>query len=336
MSKYTTEVRWICETEAAKVATDRIPEGFSGIDTIIELSAPAIFNFDFPIFDENYRLVLEKKILRHFYTREIGEETVGLWKLRLWDKLNVIMPYYNKLYNSELLEFNPLYDVDLERSRSGSSQGTNDGVEISNVKSIGNENKSKNDESNGSRNSVSDASNTSVESSSDSEQGNTARTGQSTDTDIGTNWSLFSDTPQGGVQLIDNQDPDVMSGNAYLTNATKNTVNDTKTNNSSDSSQDSRNRESVGNRQDDVHNVNNESVNSQNISNEVNNKSDETDSTKNTSNVISNTESYIEHIRGKQGSHTYSAMILEFRKTLLNIDEMILRDLEDLFFGLWD
>ena len=30
------------------------------------------------------------------------------------------MPYYNQLYKSELLEFNPFYDVDLTRSREGS------------------------------------------------------------------------------------------------------------------------------------------------------------------------------------------------------------------------
>lgn len=35
-------------------------------------------------------------------------------------KLNEIMPYYNQLYKSELLEFNPFYDVELTRSREGS------------------------------------------------------------------------------------------------------------------------------------------------------------------------------------------------------------------------
>ena len=30
------------------------------------------------------------------------------------------MPYYNQLYKSELLEFNPFYDVDLTRNREGS------------------------------------------------------------------------------------------------------------------------------------------------------------------------------------------------------------------------
>ena len=43
---------------------------------------------DYPIFDENYREVLETKILKHFYFREIGFETFALWKFKLNEKLN--------------------------------------------------------------------------------------------------------------------------------------------------------------------------------------------------------------------------------------------------------
>nr|DAJ97953.1 MAG TPA: Lower collar protein [Caudoviricetes sp.] len=113
MSKYTTEVRFICETASGLGES----KGFTDVDTIITNAIPKIFNFSFPIFDENYRTILEKKILKHFYTREICEETAGLWKLRLDTKLNEIMPYYNKLYKSEMLEFNPLYTANLTRTK---------------------------------------------------------------------------------------------------------------------------------------------------------------------------------------------------------------------------
>ena len=112
MSNFTTEVRWICETAYQK---DHPGEHGSITDTI-SAGRGAIFDFNYPIFDETYRSVLETKILKHYYTREIGEETVGLWKLRLDARMNEIMPFYNKLYNSELLQFNPLYDVDYERT----------------------------------------------------------------------------------------------------------------------------------------------------------------------------------------------------------------------------
>lgn len=116
MSKYTTEVRFICENSAGLSNS----EGADNVDSILDKCWNKIFNFDFPIFDENYRQVLCRKILKHYYTREIAHETVGRWKLALNAKLNEIMPYYNQLYKSELLEFNPFYDVDLTRSREGS------------------------------------------------------------------------------------------------------------------------------------------------------------------------------------------------------------------------
>ena len=52
--------------------------------------------------------------------------------------------------------------------------------------------------------------------------------------------------------------------------------------------------------------------------------------------VISNMSEYIEHVIGKQGGHSYSKMLLEFRETMLNIDAMIIKELETLFFGLWE
>ena len=104
MSKYTTELRYICETYAGLDES----VGYNSIEEIIAKSRTKIFDFDYPIFDESYREVLETKIIRHFYTREIGFETVGLWKLKLNTKMNEIMVYYNQLYLSEQIKFNPI------------------------------------------------------------------------------------------------------------------------------------------------------------------------------------------------------------------------------------
>lgn len=123
MSKYTTEVRFYCETLVPYDSS----KGYRDINYIIRKAAPKIFNFDYPIFDEKYRLPLEIKILKHFYLREIGFETIGLWKLALDSRMNEIMPYYNKLYESELLKFDPLADTKFTRStlQDSSSDATN-------------------------------------------------------------------------------------------------------------------------------------------------------------------------------------------------------------------
>lgn len=87
MSKYTTELRWIVEN-----------------DYDLQLN-------EYPIFDENYRQKLNQKIINHYYFREIGFETVGLFRFYLKQTLNEIMPYYNQLYESALLEIDPLNTI---------------------------------------------------------------------------------------------------------------------------------------------------------------------------------------------------------------------------------
>lgn len=161
MANYTTEVRTICENYAG------YPH-FSGemsVADIIEKSRTKIFDFSFPIFDEKYRSVLETKIIKHYYTREIGLETTGLWKLKLDTKMNEIMPYYNQLYSSALLEFNPFYDVDITRKHNTRSDGTRNET---------NENKS-----NGAK--------------------------QNTTNSNSTNRNLYSDTPQGALTGVETE-----------------------------------------------------------------------------------------------------------------------------------
>lgn len=111
MSKFTTQVRFICETANGQTESS----GYDDVDDILTNVANEVMP-DYPIFDETYRLPLNKKILSHYYTREICAETVGLWKLWLGNRMREIMPYYNKLYESELFKFNPLYTVDLTTS----------------------------------------------------------------------------------------------------------------------------------------------------------------------------------------------------------------------------
>lgn len=192
MSKYTTEVRFICETYSGLDES----KGYDSINEIIANSRSKIFDFDYPIFDETYRPVLETKILKHYYTREIGLETVGLWKHFLDMKMNEIMPYYNKLYQSELIEFDPFNDVDYTR------EGTNSGTE--NSQETGN----KTDRMTGT---VAD-----VGTSSSNDGGEDTKSGSNIPKK--STWDLYSDTPQGGVAGINAAEPSVGS-DAYLTNA---------------------------------------------------------------------------------------------------------------------
>lgn len=67
----------------------------------------------YPIYKEEYRQVLNGKILDQFWNREIGFETVELFQMAIRRKMNLIMPYFNKLYDSELLVTDPLSTMDI-------------------------------------------------------------------------------------------------------------------------------------------------------------------------------------------------------------------------------
>lgn len=106
MSKYTTELRFLISTYLNKES----PVTVSEIREDCKNAASFVLGV-YPIFNEEYRDTLGEKILYHFYTREIGFETAFLFLQKINEKMNLIMPYYNKLYESELLKFNPLEDA---------------------------------------------------------------------------------------------------------------------------------------------------------------------------------------------------------------------------------
>lgn len=116
MSKYTTELRYICEYLAGLDKS----VGETDMMNVIELARTKIFDFDYKIFDTSYKKTLETNILMNYYFREIGYETYGLWKanLRRWMIIN--MPMYNKLYSAVNQEFNPLFTHDMTETVEGS------------------------------------------------------------------------------------------------------------------------------------------------------------------------------------------------------------------------
>lgn len=191
MSKYTTEVRFICEQKAGLEGS----VGASDVDEVLSKSWNKVVTSNFAIFDEAYREKLVSKVLKHYYLREIGAETAGVWMLWMNTKFEEIMPYYNQLYESAKLKFEPFYDVDYTRSSQRDVTETEHGSY---------ENKGQ---------TQSDGSSTDT-----GKTGNT-RTGKTTEvrSTSGTSKDLYSDTPQGALTGVESE--------TYLTNARKVTDN---------------------------------------------------------------------------------------------------------------
>lgn len=82
----------------------------------------------YPIFDENYRQILNNKILGQFYYKEIGYETLHLFKQKFNLSMDVIMPYYNEKYKANLIEYDPLtnykYREKYDRTRDDIAEST--------------------------------------------------------------------------------------------------------------------------------------------------------------------------------------------------------------------
>ena len=279
MSKYTTEVRFICESKSGL----EVSGSNSDVDNIIANSWNKIFTSKAPFFDEEYRSVLCQKILKHYYLREICCETVGIWTLWMNTRLEEIMPYYNQLYESAKIEFNPMHDVDLTRNHNRNIEGTSkeDGSRTDNATSkrtlTGNRD-------------------------TDSTGNGTKNTTNGSDE---TKRDLYSDTPQGAITGLENEN--------YLTNARKII--------------------------DNVNGTENEETNTTEKTDT--NYSETEDTTGKVEGVTSNTgssnttEDYLETIVGKQGTESFSSLLNKFRETFLNIDMQVIEEFSDLFFGLW-
>lgn len=187
LSKYTTEVRFICEhLSGLEYSTDG-----HNVDNVISKSWNKIFTTSVPFFDEEYKSVLCSKILKHYYLREICSETTGIWIMWMNERLEMIMPYYNQLYKSATIEFNPLFDVDITRKSTRNIDAT----------------KTETGELTRTSNNTRKTDGTQYV---DSTAENTTKISDSTES---TTKDLYSDTPQGALTGVETE--------TYLTNARK-------------------------------------------------------------------------------------------------------------------
>ena len=307
MSEYTTEVRYICEQKAGLQES----VGFNNINSVLDKSWDKIFTTNWEIFDESYRKILCEKILRSYYTREICAETVGLWQLWLDSTLCEIMPMYNQLYKTTIYEFNPLYNTDMTTTFTKTVTGNDSKTTTGN-------NSKWNDVSTSSKNTKTDDYTVKDSSKTDStSKGNTNSESSNNDTFDETN--KFNDTPQGGVNGIE-------SGN-YLTDIRMISRTGTTTNSSDENSTSSLNGTYT-----------NENLNKGTTVNEGTTRSNTTETgTANASETGTSetTETWTEKVMGKNNSENYGQLLVEFRKSIINIDKMIIDELKPLFMQLW-
>ena len=299
---------------------------------------------DYPIFDENYRDILNKKILDTYWFREIGFETPGKFNWYLDTTLRNIMPYYNQLYQSELLKINPLYTMDLSENYAGKDDITSNTTADStaNTTNTGTNIQDADTTQSTSNTTVTDGVNVSDRKQTTLTDGKTTTDvtqhdlggGTKTQTDQGISVgsippgddislaALTSDTWASSANRKDFTVEDVtttdMTINTDTTGTQHNTVSDSGKITSTDDTT-----------------VTDNGVVETNAK-QTSTLNSATDSTFN--NVLNGTtnkiEDYLKTIKGTMNI-SQSELLMKYRKTFLNIDLLIIKDLNDLFLGVY-
>ena len=161
------------------------------IDTILQNVAVDVLPVAIPIWDNGRVEDVKKAILKHYWMREIGFETVGMWKYYLGTHLQEIMPWYVDLHN-RLEDMANIFITETSKMTDSLDYGHNIKKSGTDTTTISQE-----DTTDGSNNLT--------------ENGTDTGTVNNTGTDDVSGQNLVSDTPQNGLT-------DVIQGK-YLSNA---------------------------------------------------------------------------------------------------------------------
>lgn len=120
MSKYTTQLRYICEQLAS---AEGVNPDTATVREVCTAAAPKIFEDTFEDLGESVNV----KILLHFYMREIAAETYGLWRLWLNDTVTNLWLYKYQRAFADWVNVNGLSGYSERRTVSTKGKDTKSG-----------------------------------------------------------------------------------------------------------------------------------------------------------------------------------------------------------------
>ena len=325
MSKYTTQLRYICEQKAGYL------ENTDDYITVINKSYDKIIHPQTTLYDPAYAPVLYKKILKHYYYDEIAHETTGQFIMRLNTKLDEILPYYNKLYESAALKFNPMYDVDYTVEGNRKDDNTIDRTRTDDLNTV------RTDDLKAIRTDDLTATRTDNLTATRTDNLTATRTDDLASHSESVDWDAFSDTPEGSLSGVDS--------NSYLTNARKNdseadgtnTGTQTMENTGTQTTANTGTQTTADTGTQTTANTGTQSTANTGTQSTANTGTQSTANTGTQTNndIIHSVNEYFEHVTGKRGGTDYADLIRKFRDTFINIDMMIINDLQSLFMGVY-
>lgn len=314
----------------------------------IEIGRKILFDFDYPLFDSAYRKVFETHFIRNFYMREVGFETMGLFKFRLETWLLINMPYFNKLFESEIIAFDPLINSEMstthnktnDRSQNDKKDSVKTATNHETTDSTNNKTSSSKDDTHLSSDQVSNTSGSGTSETdsthSEDQTGKKGTTGEKMNDNF--NRDLKSDNPDSRLAITAKDGEGVIeyakSIEEQNTNNKETIKNDVTESKESSGSDTSKNKSTT--------NVDSTSTVTGNenrqASGEEHEKGTETsdrqlDMSQNDQleSSINDVEDFIEHRVGKVGNQSYSKMLQEYRESFIRIENMIFDEMQELF-----
>lgn len=134
MSKYTIQLRWIVEQELNDQGATHIQSNWPLVYARLGLAATGnVHGLDgYPVALEMRRQSINDMIIKLYYQREIGAETEGQFAWRMNETMCRIMPYYNSLYESTIIDASHLvgmsFDETVNELKNGLSSGRSKGT----------------------------------------------------------------------------------------------------------------------------------------------------------------------------------------------------------------
>ena len=253
---------------------------------------------------------LNKKILNAYKYREIGFETVGRFLDELEISMNEIMPRYNLLFFTADQDFNIIFNVDYQRTidtgRTGTTSSTTSGTD----KQTDEENSTSTTQSAGTTTTTGQDSSTGTSTT-------TAEDSSSTTSNVNAfSKNVHSATPQSELDIP----AENIDGVSYADDATwnKSKNNDTATTTGSNSGETETTHSGSSSGETETEQTGSTTGTLSKTAN--------TESTASTDGTMEQTEQTLETTKGNFGVVSAQDLILKYRETILNIEQMIIND----------
>lgn len=297
MSMYTTPLRAIIERYSQDDPT-------LTRDERIAIGRPKLFDFDYPIFDSDFKSVFETNFIKDFYTREIGFETEELFKQKLEAWLLMNMDYYNSLFESERLHYDPLINFEMVEAK--------DGETTTNRK----DNRTIEQETNTQQDDTTDeTSKTNRDETTSQDTDTKQKYNTKTDEDY-FNRTIHSDNPDSRLRLSTKDGGGTIE---YASDISEDTG-DTSTKTDGDTTTDTKSKTDSDIDTDTDAKTEREMESEQETSHDEDYKRD-----------VETMDNYLQRNFGKIGVRSYADMIMEYRRSLLRVQRQIHNELSQLF-----